>query len=118
MMFGPRVRYCITYKANEPNFLIYTRKHYHNFKVPITAKNFEGAQGADLGKTNEYVLAEKNKLCIYNNSTFDQKYEKSIPVSQDDPNTITDHEILYMGVSKNQEKIGLILGKFLIKEET
>ena len=37
MMFGPLVRYSITYKANEPNFTIYTRKYFHNFKVDITS---------------------------------------------------------------------------------
>lgn len=116
MMFGPRVRYSITYKANEPGFLIYTRKYYHNFKVAITSKNYEGALGANLGKTNEYVLAEKTKLCIYDNSTFDCKYQVDVPTARDSkPNA--SHEILYMGVSKNEEKIGVILGYFLIKDQ-
>lgn len=37
MMFGPKVLNCITYKQNEPNYKIYTRKYFHNFKVDITS---------------------------------------------------------------------------------
>lgn len=33
MMFGSLVRYCITFKTNQPNFSIWVRKAWHNFKV-------------------------------------------------------------------------------------
>lgn len=45
MMFGARVRYSLTYKANQPGIQIYTKKYLHNFKVAITDKNYEGAIG-------------------------------------------------------------------------
>ena len=79
MMFGARVRYGVTYKTNQPGFTLYSRKYFHNFKVAITSTNYEGAIGADLGKTNEYVLAEKTKLCLYNNATFERKYSLEVP---------------------------------------
>jgi len=59
MMFGSRVRYGITYKANQPGIQVYTRKYYHNFKVSITNKNFEGAVGSNLSSMGAYVMAEK-----------------------------------------------------------
>jgi len=31
MMFGPTLRYCITYKSGQPDFAIYTRNYIHNF---------------------------------------------------------------------------------------
>ena len=37
MMFGSRVRYGISYKTGQPNFTIYTRKYFHNFKVQINS---------------------------------------------------------------------------------
>jgi hypothetical protein len=29
---------------------MYSRKYFHNFKVAITTKNYEGAKGANLAK--------------------------------------------------------------------
>jgi hypothetical protein len=37
---------------------VYTRKFYHNFKVAVTDKNFEGAVGSNLTSMNAYVMAE------------------------------------------------------------
>jgi hypothetical protein len=52
MMFGPKVMYGITYKTGQPDFTIFTRKFYHNFKVQISSDNMEGAKGSNLSKTN------------------------------------------------------------------
>lgn len=35
-MFGSKVRYCVTYKTNQKSFDVYRRKHWHDFKVPIS----------------------------------------------------------------------------------
>lgn len=70
MMFGARVRYGITYKTGQPNFTIYTRKYFHNFKVAISAENMEGSKGANLSKTHQYVMAEHQELVIYDDKKF------------------------------------------------
>ena len=59
MMFGARVRFGITYKEGQPGFQIYSRKYYHNFKISITTKNFEGAVGANIKSLEAYVIGEK-----------------------------------------------------------
>lgn len=38
MMFGPKVRYCVTYKNNQRSFDIYRRKYEHDFTVPVITK--------------------------------------------------------------------------------
>jgi hypothetical protein len=43
MMFGSKVRYCITYKTNQRSFEVHTRKFDHDFKATIVHKNIEGA---------------------------------------------------------------------------
>jgi len=48
MMFGSLVRYGISFKTNQPNFSIWVRKCFHNFKVAKTVDNMEGSQGANL----------------------------------------------------------------------
>lgn len=73
MMFGARVRYGITYKANQPGFQIYTRKYYHNFKVALTTKNQEGAVGVNLSSMEAYVMAEKTNLGVYDQTSFQPK---------------------------------------------
>lgn len=65
MMFGSRVRYGITFKANQPGFQIYMRKYFHNFKVAITMQNYEGAVGSNLALMKSYVMAEKTKIGVY-----------------------------------------------------
>lgn len=59
MMFGSMVRYCITFKTNQPNFHIWVRKAYHNFKVALTNENMEGSMGANLKSFNQYVMTER-----------------------------------------------------------
>lgn len=117
MMFGPKVRYSITYKANEPNFTIYTRKYFHNFKVAINAENYEGALGGDLGRSQEYLLAEKRRLCVYDNASFERKYQMPLPTHPAGGHSAHDLEILYMGVSANQQKIGTALGRYILKDQ-
>ena len=79
-MFGTRVRYGISYKANQPGFQIFTKKYFHNFKVAISNNNFEGAKGVNLSSMNGYIMAEKikygedkgqNHIGIYNNRSFE-----------------------------------------------
>ena len=65
MMFGSRVRYGITFKANQPGFQIYSRKYFHNFKVAITTNNYEGSVGSNLSLMKSYVMAEKTKIGVY-----------------------------------------------------
>ena len=44
MMFGSKVRFCVTYKTNERSFDIYRRKYEHSYKVQVwPGKNLEGS---------------------------------------------------------------------------
>lgn len=70
MMFGSRVRYGITYKANQSNFQIYSRKYYHNFKVTIDTKNYEGALGQNLASMDAYLITDKFNIIINDNKDF------------------------------------------------
>ena len=65
MMFGKRVRFGITYKTNQPGFVIFTRTSYHNFKVAIDANNWESSIGANLGNIGCYAIAKLNEIKIF-----------------------------------------------------
>lgn len=111
LMFGSRVRYGISYKTNQPGFQIYTRKYFHNFKVAISGANFEGAEGANLPTMNAYIMAEKTKIGVYDDSNFSLIQSWNVPTQGSQ-----ELEILYMTVSKNDEKIGIALGVNIIKD--
>lgn len=70
MIIDSKDRFGISYKLNEPDFVVYSRKHAHNFKVALTKKNFEGAVGANLGRRGEYVLADKYTFSIHEAKSY------------------------------------------------
>jgi hypothetical protein len=70
MMFGAKVRFGVTFKANQPNFTIYSRKYGHNFKVPVDTADHEGAIGASLKSLKRYVVAHGITLTVYDEHTF------------------------------------------------
>ena len=72
MMFGAKVRFGVTYKSNQPDFTIYSRKYYHNFKVTVDDKSHEGARGVSLKSMNQYIISQGIQLTIYDEYTFKQ----------------------------------------------
>ena len=70
MMFGSKVRYCVTYKTNERSFDIYRRKYVHDFKIPITTENLEGSTGLELKKMKAFIVSKINKIVLYDANTF------------------------------------------------
>ena len=115
MMFGARVRFGVTFKANQPGFTIYTRKYYHNFKVTVTAKNHDGAKGVNLKSQHKYIIAEGLNAIIYDEATFREVDKFTVPVMEDG-NEDEALEILYMVASQDDQRIGMSVGRQLIKD--
>lgn len=130
MMFGARVRFGVTFKANQPGFTIYTRKYYHNFKVTVTAKNHDGAKGVNLKSQHKYIIAEGLTAIIYDEATFEEVSRFTVPAKEDD-NEDEALEILYMVASEQkqssgngndgdedeyEQRIGMSVGRQLIKD--
>ena len=70
MMFGSKVRYCVTYKTNQRSFDIFRRKFIHDFKVPISSENLEGSIALELKSMNAYLVSKIDKVIVYDSSTF------------------------------------------------
>ena len=70
MMFGSQVKYGITYKINQKSFDIHRRKYEHDFKVPINHHNLEGSLGLEIASMNIFILANIDKIRIYDSNTF------------------------------------------------
>jgi hypothetical protein len=56
-------------------------------------------------------MAEKTKIGIYDDTEFTMQQKWNVPTTSDDI------EILYMAVSQDQQKIGVALGKTIIKDQ-
>ena len=65
LLFGARVRFGIAFKVSEPDFTIFTRKYYQNFKVCIDSNSFEGAVGVSLAPFKMYAMAHGLEIGIY-----------------------------------------------------
>ena len=105
LMFGSRVRYGISFKQSQPDFEIYTRSHYHNFKVCINNNNFEGAVGCNLASQNAYVMAEKLNVGVYSAENFKTKQKWELELDEQDV------EVFYVTVSKCEKKLGMLVGR-------
>lgn len=57
-MFGPRVKYAVTYKTMESEFQIYQRKYLHNFMVNLSDENHENSYGCCLNSLNYYAIGK------------------------------------------------------------
>ena len=79
MMFGAKVRYCITYKTNQRSFNIYRRKYMHNFKVPMVKENLEGSKGIEFQNLGVFLVTKVDRIIIYDSNTFQEVSE--IPIS-------------------------------------
>lgn len=70
MMFGSRVRYCITYKTNQLSFDIYRRKFMHDFKLNVVPENLDGSRGLYIGSMNAFLVSKIDKIHFYDIDTF------------------------------------------------
>lgn len=111
LLFGPKVGFAIAYKVNQVGFHIYTREHFHNFKVQINNKNFEGSLGCNLPNQKCHIISEKQDIIIGDNDDFQVKQQLSIPNSNDGL------EILHLAVSHDESKIGVAIGNKLIRDQ-
>ena len=65
MMFGSKVRYGVTYKTNQRSFSIYRRKFEHNYKIPISSTNLEGAKCIELVEHEMFLCTNVDKIIMY-----------------------------------------------------
>jgi hypothetical protein len=79
--------------------------------VAISDKDFAGALGCSLSSINSYVMAETTSLAIYDQETF--MPTQQMKISSQGHNS--DLEILYLTASQDDKKIGVSIGRKLIK---
>lgn len=115
MMFGSKVRYCVTYKTNQKSFEVYRRKYEHDFKVPISFENFEGSRGLEIPSINAFVATQVDKINIYDQDTFEKKGQLPITLLKNEERE--PNQVIAIQMSQNEELFAVISGKMLIMEQ-
>lgn len=115
MMFGAKVRYCITYKTNQRSFSIYRRKYMHNFKVPMVKENLEGSRGIEFQNLGVFLVTKVDKIIVYSSNTFQEVSE--IPIMLLKTETREPNEVIAIQKCQNEMYLAVISGKNLIANE-
>jgi hypothetical protein len=80
MMFGRRVKYCITYKTNQKSFDIHRRKFEHDFRVNVVEDDLDGSRGLPIESMNAFLVSKVNVIKIYDVDTFEEIEDCKIQV--------------------------------------
>ena len=71
MMFGSKVRYCITYKTNQLSFDIYRRKYEHGFKVNVSDQdNLDNCKALPIESMNCILVSKLEKIKFYDFDSY------------------------------------------------
>jgi hypothetical protein len=117
MMFGSRVRYCITYKTNQKSFDIHRRKYEHDFRVNVVSQDLDGFRGLSVETMNAFLVSRIASIKFFDIDTFEERkeYEIIIPLLQSCERER--NEIISMQISKSEQMLAVISGKNLIRNE-
>ena len=78
MMFGSQRKFCITYKKNEKNFEVRTRKFNTNFRIQLDNDNFEASKGISIFSANVFIVSKDNEIFVYDSITFNKIVKNTI----------------------------------------
>lgn len=96
MMFGPKVKFCITYKNNERGFDVYTRKFTHGLKINVIKEDLEGSHGLHIESMNAFIISKIDTIRMYDSQTYQEMEDHSIKIKLLESTTKEENEIISM----------------------
>ena len=102
MMFGPAVKYGLTYKTNEQSFDIYRRKYVHDFKVNTVKTDLDGSRGLPIETMDAFLVSQIDKIRFFDINTYKEITECELTVPLLTSTTREPNQIISMQVSKCQ----------------
>lgn len=117
MIFGSKVRYCITFKTNCKNFEVFTRKHVQGFKVRLLQENLEGSKGIDVESMGTFLVSKKDSVHMYDAQNFQEKIDHTIKIQLMESKTREVNQIISMVMCPYEQNLAIISGKNLIMNE-
>jgi hypothetical protein len=83
--------------------------------VPVIEENLEGSIGLEFSSINVFLVSKIDKIVVYDSKKFSEI--DTVPITLLESVTREPNEIICMQKSDNQEFLGCISGKNLIKNE-
>ena len=117
MMFGSKVRYCVTFKTNQKSFDIHRRKFEHNFNCNVIKGNFDGSTGLAIESMNAFLIGKSDEVRFFDINTYKEIKENMITIPLIKSVTREPAEIISMQISEDENTLAVISGKNLIMNE-
>jgi len=117
MMFGSKVRYCVTFKANQKSFDIHRRKYVHDFRQTVVKMNLDGSRGLPIESMNAFLVSKVDVIHFYDVDTFRELKGCLIQIPLFKSETREKNEIISMQLSNDENYIAVISGKNLVMDE-
>jgi len=114
MMFGSKVRYCITYKTNQKSFDIYRRKYVHDYNVNVVSDNFDGQVGLPIDSMGAFLVSKIDVVQFYDVNTFKETKESTIKIPLFPSTSREPNQIISMQVSGDEQYLAVLSGKNLV----
>ena len=109
VMFGPKVKYCVTYKTNQKCFEIYKRKYEHQFEIPIYQEVMENCFGLEIASHDRFLVSQVDKIWIHDSQTLLRVGE--IPINLLQTKTREPNQVISMNICQDDVYLAILTGK-------
>jgi hypothetical protein len=99
MMFGPKVKYGLTFKSNERSIDIYRKKYIHDFKVCAVDDDLDGSRGLPIESMNAFLVSKFDTIKFYDIDNFKEIKDCEIKIPLLPSVTREKNEIISMQIS-------------------
>ena len=117
MMFGSKVRYCVTFKANQKSFDIHRRKYVHDFRQNVVKMNLDGSRGLPIESMNAFLVSKIDVVHFYDVDSFKELKGCLLQIPLFKSDTREPNQIISMQLSNDEDWIAVISGKNLVMNE-
>jgi hypothetical protein len=117
MLFGSKRKFCITYKKNEANFEVRTRKYHNDFRILLEDHNFEASKGISISSVEVFIVSKDNCLFVYDSRNFQRIYEETLELKLIESDTKESNHIISIAMDENDMYLAILAGKSLIMGE-
>jgi hypothetical protein len=115
LVLGDNASFALTFKQNQPDFQMYTRKMYQDFKSNVNHTNFENALGMTIEGVNCFFVADDEQIYMFDDYSYQQVDQ--IDLDLPESNTREDIEIINMKASNDGQYVAVSVGKNMINGE-
>ena len=70
LVLGDNCPYAITFKQNQPNFQMFSRKMHQDFKCNVNHRNLECALGMTIDDVNFFLVAHDELIYMFDDITY------------------------------------------------